>query len=43
MALDEQLVLGETDLANHYTLVCSARPLFDGVILTHQEANIHGG
>lgn len=40
--LDEQYILGAGDLANHYTCLCSATPISDCVILTHQQARIEG-
>lgn len=42
VVLDEQFVLGEGDLANRYTCLCSATPASDCVVLTHQQPNIDG-
>lgn len=40
VALDDQYILSDGDLAQGYTLLCSARPSSDCTILTHQRDNI---
>lgn len=40
--LDEQFILGDTDLEAGYTCLCSAVPTSDCRILTHQQANVEG-
>lgn len=38
--LDEQFILNDADLARGFTCLCSALPLSDCTILTHQRDNI---
>lgn len=40
--LDEQFILGEADLANGYTCLCSALPRSDCKVLTHQQSMVEG-
>lgn len=42
VSLDEQFILGDEDLARGYTVLCSAFPKSDCLILTHQRENIEG-
>lgn len=40
--LEEQFILGDSDLAGGFTLLCSATPTADCEVLTHQQANVEG-
>jgi ferredoxin len=40
--LEDQYILGDTDLAAGYTLLCSAVPRSNCTILTHQQKNVEG-
>ena len=40
--LDEQYILGDADLEAGYTLLCSAVPRSDCIILSHQQKNVEG-
>jgi ferredoxin len=42
VVLEEQYILGDGDLANGFTCLCSATPASDCTILTHQRQNIEG-
>ena len=40
--LEEQFILGDTDLENGFTLLCSAHPRSDCRVLTHQQDKVEG-
>ena len=40
--LDEQFILGDGDLEQGFTLLCSAVPQSDCEVLTHQAQNVEG-
>jgi 2Fe-2S type ferredoxin len=40
--LEEQFILGDSDLENGFTLLCSAVPKGDCHVLTHQQKNVEG-
>lgn len=42
VVLEEQFILGDADLVNGFTCLCSATPASDCTILTHQRENIEG-
>jgi ferredoxin len=42
VALDEQFILGDTDVEKGFTLLCSALPTSDCRILTHQQHAVEG-
>jgi ferredoxin len=42
VALDEQFILGDTDLEGGFTLLCNALPTSDCQVLTHQQQNVEG-
>lgn len=42
VVLEEQFILGDSDLENGYTCLCSATPTSNCVILTHQRDKIEG-
>lgn len=42
VTLDEQFILGDSDLENGFTLLCSALPTRDCRVLTHQQKNVEG-
>jgi ferredoxin len=42
VTLEEQFILGDTDLEKGFTLLCSAVPTSDCRVLTHQQNNVEG-
>jgi ferredoxin len=42
VALEEQFILGDADLEQGFTLLCSAVPRGDCEVLTHQQQNVEG-
>jgi ferredoxin len=40
--IDEQFILGDSDLARGYTLLCCAVPTSDCSVLTHRQAEVEG-
>lgn len=42
VALEDQYILGDGDLSAGFTLLCSATPKSDCVILTHQQKYVDG-
>lgn len=40
--LEEQFILGDSDLEAGYTLLCSAVPNGDCTVITHQRNNVEG-